>query len=113
MARKFGSKNKKGPFDSLPSEFKDAVAAEDLAAIKARLSDIAKAEEANQAAKAADEDLNKLKEQAKYAGVGYREGTKMNKTKVKFIISVLADKGDETALQIVRLNLIAAGLKGF
>ncbi len=110
---KFGKKKKKGPFDSLPTEFKDAVAAEDLQAIKARLSDIAKAEEANQAAKNADEDLNKKKEQAKIAGEVYREGTKANKLKVKFIITVLADKGDETALQIVRLNLLAAGLKGF
>ena len=112
MARNFKGK-KKGPFDSLPTEFKDAVAAEDLTAIKARLSDIAKAEEANQAAKNADEDLNKLREQAKYAGESYREASKANKTKVKYIITVLADKGDETALQIVRLNLLAAGLKGF
>ncbi len=113
MARKYTKKSKKGPFDSLSEDFKDAVGAKSLEEIKDTLSDIAKAEEANQAAKAADEDLAAKKEQAKFASEVYREATKENKTKIKFIISVLADKGDETAIQIVRLNLLAAGLKGF
>lgn len=102
----------KSEYDDLPAEFKDEIAACSLDTLKGKLAELVKTEEANTAAKAADEDLNSLKEKLKVASEPYNEITKTNKLKLKYMISVLADKGDLMAIEIVKLKLMALGLRG-
>lgn len=99
----------KDPFEDLPSDFKDAMEASSAEQLKQTLANIATNEETNLSAMKADEDLQKLREQVSEAGRGYREATKMNKTKTKFIRRILADKGDEASQKIVMLDVQAAG----
>lgn len=94
----------KDPFKSLPQDFKDAVDGEMTDALKVRLSDVAKGEEANQSAKKADPDITSLKEQLKEASLGYNEVSKANKLRLKYIIKRLAQLGDPVAITIVNLD---------
>lgn len=102
---------KKDPFAELDDVFKNEVSGASLDQLKDKLSEVAKKEEENQAAKKADEDLNRLKEQVKDASLGYSEVTKRNKLKLKFLIRNLADKGDPVSANIVRLELAAEDQK--
>lgn len=102
----------KDPFKSLPQDFKDAVDSEMTDDLKGRLSDVAKNEEANQSAKKADPDLNRLKDELKTAGLGYTEVTKANKMRLKYVIKRLAELGDPVAVTIVNLDRDAEMQKG-
>lgn len=98
---------KKDPFEDLPEDFKDAVTSASVNELKDKLSDVAKNEEANLAAKKADPDLAESKEAVKVASEGYREITKQNKLKRKFIIQQMALSGDDLAQKIVQMDLDA------
>ena len=84
---------KKDPFDDLPDEFKDAVAAMNRTAIRERIAQVALDQQSLLEAKEKDTDFLKAREQAKEAGAVYREGTKMNKLKIAFAKRCLDDKG--------------------
>ena len=98
----------KNPFEDLPADFKDAMEASSEAELKQTLASIATNEEINLSAQKADEDLKNLREQVTNASRGYREATKMNKMKTKFIRRILADKGDEASQKIVMLDVRSA-----
>lgn len=96
MARFKGPKKAKDPFESIPEDWKDAVAASSVDAINARIAEVAKAEEENLRLKGEDFDLASLKEQVKEAGAQYSEATKMNRLKIRYAMRVLGDKGGDT-----------------
>jgi hypothetical protein len=100
-------KGSSDPFEALSMAYKDEVGAADLNKLKQLLADVAKSEEANQAAMKADEELNQLKEKVKVATEGYSEVKKTNRLKTKFIIRALSDKGDTVAQSIVQNTLLA------
>ncbi|WNM70301.1 hypothetical protein [Myxococcus phage Mx1] len=104
MAR---AKKAKDPYASLPDDFKSAVGLASPEELKAKLAEVAKSQEANLSSMKADPDLNKLKEQVKFAGAGYSEVTKTNRQKTKFIIRALADKGDPVAQAIIQNDIEA------
>lgn len=92
MGRPKGSKNKKDKFESIPSEWRDAVAGGSAEDIRARIAEVALNQEELSKAQENDEDLSNLKEQVKVASEGYRDGTKMNRLKIQFAKRVLEDK---------------------
>jgi hypothetical protein len=94
MGRGFGKK--KDPFEDLDEDFKDAVAGMDEKAIRDRLAKVTLDQAALMDAKEKDIDLKEKKEAAKEAGAVYREGTKMNKLRVKYARSILDAKGNDT-----------------
>jgi hypothetical protein len=100
-------KKPKDKFAALPDTFKNDVGSASLETLKQILAEVAKKEEANQSAKKADPDLNRLKEQVKVASSGYTDVTKMNRLKLKFIIRNLADKGDDVAATIIKNDISA------
>lgn len=100
-------KKNKDPFAELPESFKDALATADEQQLKDKLSEVAKSQEDNKSAMKADKDLNDLKEKVKVASSGYTEVTKTNKLKTKFVIRLLADKGDSVAQRIVQNDIDA------
>lgn len=92
MAKK--AEAKKDKFADLPSEFKDAiVGCKDAVAIKARLAEVALAQEENKLAMKADEDLAQKKAEAKEAAAQYTEASKANNLKIQFCRRVLRDRG--------------------
>ena len=93
----------KDPFDALPVEFKDAMGAAQPEELVTRLADVSKEEERNQAAMKADGDLKSKRADASYAAQSYRDQSKINKLKTKFIIRVQSDRGDVKAGEIQRL----------
>ena len=99
----------KDKFSELPKEFVDQMESSSIQELKEALGLISTNEELNLSAAKADEDLQKLREQVSVASKGYREGTKMNKIKTKFIRRILADKGDSKSAEIVALDVRAAG----
>jgi hypothetical protein len=105
MARGFKAAN---PFKLLEEEFKDKVAASNTDELRNLIAETCKNEEQNLAAMKADQDLKSKKALVSEAAAGYREGTKRNKQKLKFIIQVLSDRGDEQAQSIVQLTLAGA-----
>lgn len=91
--KKFAPKGPKDPFDDLPAEFKDAVAAASRAAIRDKIATISLDQAELMEAKKKDTDLEKARETAREAGAIYREGTKMNKLKIEWAKRCLDDKG--------------------
>jgi hypothetical protein len=87
---------KKNKFADVPEEFRDAVAGMNEAQIRDRIAKVALDQAALLEAKADDQDLAEKREQAKEAGAGYREGTKLNKLKIEFCRQVLGDKSKPT-----------------
>lgn len=85
---------KKDPFEALDTDFKDTIAAATPLDIRSRIAKVALDELANQQAKGEDQDLAEKVEQAKFAGEGYKEATKMNKLRIAFCKRALQDKGD-------------------
>ncbi len=84
---------KKGKFDDLPTEFKDAVAQSSPEDINERIATITKDTEALLKARDTDQDYLSKKEALKEAGAIYRDGKKANRLKVLYCIQVLGDKG--------------------
>lgn len=88
-------KAEKDPFANLDSDFKDAILQGEEAAVRAAASKVALDQEELMSAKADDEDLKQAMAAASVASAVYREGTKMNKLRIKFIRSVLKSRGLE------------------
>lgn len=84
---------KKNPFEDLDEEWMSAVAGSTVDEINARIAELAKAQEENLAAQKADGDLAEKKEAVKFASENYRENTKGYKTRMKYIMQILGDKG--------------------
>lgn len=84
---------KKGPFDSLDTEWKDRIASSDPLDIDTELANLAKLEVETQRAKEADMDLKSAKEDYDSIASPYQEDFKAFKLKKKFCVQVLGDKG--------------------
>lgn len=93
--------------NAIESTFVDSLNGATLDQLKMKLSDVTKAEISNQAHKSADQDLNNKKDSYDVAGEGYREVTKKNKLKMRYIIQQLSDKGDPEAQKIMANTLLA------
>jgi len=102
--RKSGPKDK---FAALPEDFKDAMAAAQGSELTEQLAGILKAELQNQAAKKADGDVKSAREALGIATKVYTEATKYNSLKAGFITRVLADRGDPTSVETIRLGVAA------
>jgi hypothetical protein len=74
-------------------EFVDACASLSPAQLDERLAQLAKDSQAIQDAKEADEELAGLKEQVSLAAAPYREAKNAISLKVKYVISLLKEKG--------------------
>ena len=81
----------------------DDLAAAQSEELQARLADISTDEERNQAAMKADADLKAKRQEASYAAQSYRDQTKLNKLKTKYIIRIQSDRGDVKASEIQKL----------
>lgn len=97
--------------DLIEPTFRDSLNGANLEALRAKYAEVKKDEEANQTAKAADEDLKNKKDAVEAASVGYKDLTKRNKLKTKYLIRLLSDSGDVVAQQIVMNTLAAEALK--
>jgi hypothetical protein len=86
-------KPKKGPFDDLSSDFKDAVAQSTPEDINNRIAQITKDTEELLAARDEDEDFQSKKALYSEAGAVYRDGKKANRLKTLYCIETLHSKG--------------------
>lgn len=84
---------KKDQFDDLDSDFKDAAANMSPDELNGRIAEVAKNEQENLKNKREDEDLKEKKAQVTEAGKGYKEASKQNTLRIKFLMRVLGDKG--------------------
>lgn len=89
------SNSKKSKFDILPPEWKDAVDAGSDEDINAAIVGAAKDQEILDRAQEDDEDLASLKDQVKSASAPYRDGKKMNRTKIQYAVFLLKARGKE------------------
>lgn len=96
--------------NALEPTFVDSLNGANLEQLKARLGDVTKAEVSNQAFKASDQDLSTKKDAYTAAGEGYKEVSKKNKLKARYIIQQLSDKGDPEAQKIVANTILAEGM---
>ena len=103
-----GFKKAKNPFNKLEEEFKELVASATSDELRNLIATTTKNEEQNLAAMKADVDLKNLRGQVTNAAAVYKEGTKRNRQKLKFIIQVMSDRGDAQAQEIVSLTLAGA-----
>jgi uncharacterized membrane protein YdfJ with MMPL/SSD domain len=87
---------KKDEFQDLDSDFQDNCAAMDEGQLRNLIAKVALDQATLIEHKENDEDLAQKKEAAKDAGAVYRDGTKMNKLRIKFARRVLGDKGKDT-----------------
>ncbi len=83
----------KDPFEGVPEEFRDAIAGMSVEEIKQRIATVALDQVELMKAKKEDQDLFEKKELAKEAGALYREGTKLNKTKIEYCKMMIDNKG--------------------
>jgi hypothetical protein len=84
---------KKDAYADLPPEFKDKVEGATDEQILEMLGDVAKAEEYNRRVKADDEDLAEKKAQHDMAGEGYKEASKANQLKTRYLYDLLRARG--------------------
>jgi hypothetical protein len=86
-------KKDKSPYEDLPQEWKDSVAAKSISEINDEIAVIAKRQEENSKSMKDDPDLENLKWQVKEASAPYREAAKANKLKIQYAIEMLEAKG--------------------
>jgi hypothetical protein len=91
--RKKMAKAEKDPFEVVPDEFKDAVAGMNTVEIKQRIAQVALDQVELMKAKKEDQDLLEKREIYKEAGALYREGTKLNRTKIEYCKMTIDSKG--------------------
>jgi hypothetical protein len=84
---------KKDPYEILPDDFKDKVEGATDEQIMEILGDVAKAEEYNRRLKDDDQDLQEKKASYDMAGEGYKEASKTNKVKTRFLYDILRARG--------------------
>lgn len=102
MKRK--NRGPKDPFSALPTEFKDAMAAAQGSELQEKLATITKSNEQNLAAKKADQDLKEKGQAYQQAGLVYKETAKLNSLKAKYIMRILADRGDAFCQDFLKLD---------
>lgn len=92
MAGKVG-RPKKGKFDDVPSEFKEAVESESAAQIDQRI--LAAVKETEEILKAKDDDEDLKEKQAAYreAGAVYKEGVKALRLKQQYCLFIKESRG--------------------
>jgi hypothetical protein len=95
MPRQKKPKADKDPFANLDEDFKDAILQGTEESVRSAASKVALDQEELMAAKENDQDLKEAMAAASVAGSVYRDGTKMNKLRIKFIRSVLKSRGLE------------------
>jgi hypothetical protein len=86
-------KKDKSPYADLPQEWKEGVAAMNIAQINDEIAKVAKLEEENRKAFKDDPDLDNLKYQVKEASAPYREASKAHKLKISYAVEMLEAKG--------------------
>lgn len=86
-------KGKKDPFADLPEEFKDKVMGGTAEEIQAEVSKISMAQEELMEAKEEDEDYKQKAAEFTFAGAVYKDGTKANKLKIRFIRQAMKSRG--------------------
>lgn len=86
-------KGPKDPFADLSQDFRDAVDAADRVEIRKTVAQVALDQAELMEAQALDEDFSNAKAAASEAGAVYREGTKINRLKIKYAKQVLEGKG--------------------
>lgn len=84
---------KKDPFADVPTEFQDSTAAMSVEELNLLLAEVSKNELDNKQALKDDEHVAELKEQLKDAQAQYRETTKANTAKMKWLRRLIEDKG--------------------
>lgn len=84
---------KKGPFDDLPTDWKDAIAQSSPDEIKKRIAAIAIEQAELEKAKENDQDYQEKKAALSEAGAVYRDGKKGAKLRTAYALQVLKDKG--------------------
>lgn len=84
---------KKGKFDDLDSDFKDAIAQSSPEDIKKRIAAIAIEAAEVEAKKADDQDYQEKKTAFSTAGAVYRDSKKGAKLRTAYCLQVLKDKG--------------------
>lgn len=109
MAKQFKAKQKKGEFDDLSNEFKDAIAQSAPTEIKQRVASIVLEHEDLMKAREDDKDLHTKKEAYEQADTVYRTSKKNLKLKLKYCRQVLSDKGkDPGAIEADTKAIVAA-----
>jgi hypothetical protein len=86
----------KGPFDDLAAEFKDAAQSMSEQEVRDLVAKVAMAEEENKKNMKEDQHLQECKLQCKEASAQYREASKQNSLKVRFLKDVLEGRGKAT-----------------
>ena len=84
---------KKNMWEDLPQEFKDQIDNSDEAACRKTLSEVGIAQELLLQAKKADQQLAEAQEAFKSAGAGYRDGTKANRLKTRYVVERMKAMG--------------------
>jgi hypothetical protein len=84
---------KKDAFADLPPEFKDKVEAATDEQVMEILGDVAKAEEYNRRLKEDDQDLQEKKASKEMAEEGYKEASKANRLKTRYLYDLLRARG--------------------
>jgi len=85
--------NAKDEFKDLDTDFKDAVAQSTPEDIYKRVSELSKQLEDLSVAKKADQDLANILEKKRTAEAPYKDSAKDLKSRIKFALRVLGDKG--------------------
>lgn len=86
-------RKKKDQFADLPEDFKTLIEGGDAAVCKSKLAEVGLAQNTLDEAKKNDQDLAEKAESFREAGSVYRDGSKMNKLKTKYIAQRLKDLG--------------------
>ncbi len=89
-------KKDKDPWAGLDDDFKDTAANLSETEVRARIATVTLNQEALMDAKEKDTDLASKKEAYTVAGAGYKEATKANKLRTKFLRHMLEVKGKNT-----------------
>lgn len=84
---------KKDPYENLPDEFKNKVEGATDAQLVEILGEVAKNEELNRRTKDDDQDLQEKKAAYDFANEGYKEATKANKIKTRYLYDILRARG--------------------
>jgi hypothetical protein len=84
---------KKDPYETLPDEFKTKVDGATDEQIIEFLGEVGKAEELNRRLKEDDQDLQEKKAAKEMAEEGYKEASKSNRLKTRYLYDILRARG--------------------